>query len=202
MDVGILKTPSAYFTQNYTVNMILKTTLQNDIIFLRTLETRDGTEKYLTWLRNPVINEFLETRYKIPSNVGEIIKFINYCNNSETLLLLGIFKVSSSLHIGNIKLTINKIQQSADVGYLIGDENEWGNGYASSAILLTVNLAFRDLGILKITAGCNAKNVASMRALQKAGFVEEGRKRKEVWFKNERSDVVIFGIVNPTSFDC
>ena len=46
----------------------------------------------------------------------------------------------------------------------------WGQGLATEAGRAFVEHGFRDLGLLKIHAGMNAKNLASIRVIEKLGF--------------------------------
>jgi RimJ/RimL family protein N-acetyltransferase len=54
-------------------------------------------------------------------------------------------------------------------GYLL-HQAHWGQGYATEAVLGILAFGFRDLGAQRISAWCNAANVASARVLTKAGL--------------------------------
>ena len=66
---------------------------------------------------------------------------------------------------------------SAEMGYWLG-ENYWGRGIISEAIPEVVHYGFEKLGLVKIFAQVFDFNVASMRVLQKAGFVKEAVLKK------------------------
>jgi ribosomal-protein-alanine N-acetyltransferase len=51
------------------------------------------------------------------------------------------------------------------------------------------------MGIKKLTAGCYEPNVGSYRALEKSGFLVEGKLRSHSEHNGERVDVVLFGRV-------
>jgi len=46
----------------------------------------------------------------------------------------------------------------------------WGRGFATEASRVFVDYGFRNLNLSRIEAGVNAKNIASIRVLQKLGF--------------------------------
>ena len=71
--------------------------------------------------------------------------------------------------------TIGKLGawQLPDIGYLI-DPAQWGRGYASEA--LAAFLAHRRrMGSEFLTADTDPRNLASIRLLQRHGFIETGR---------------------------
>jgi len=145
-----------------------------------------------------VINKFLESRFEPPRNLEELAGFVAHTNRSSHTLLLAIFLKSKKQHIGNIKLgPINRTHRLADVGFLIGNKENWGKGYASRAIRLVCDYGFGELGLEKITAGCYAENAGSRSALLKAGFCQEGRLLSQWTGPSGRSDGIIFGKVRP-----
>jgi ribosomal-protein-alanine N-acetyltransferase len=70
----------------------------------------------------------------------------------------------------------------AEVGYDIG-RPWWGRGLASEAAAAIVRYGFSVLGLHRIEAGVLPENVASVRVLQKLGFVEEGTRRDYLYAK-------------------
>ncbi len=174
--------------------MRLDTPIHSEQLSLRTLRATDASPDYLGWLSDPAINAYLEVRFNPPRSVSELATYIADTNASSHTLLLGIFLSDSERHIGNIKIgPIDWNHQVGDLGFLIGDRAHWGKGYASEAIALLSDYAFAHLGLVKLTAGCYADNQGSRRALQKAGFVEEGRLRSRLWLSGSRQDCVLLG---------
>ena len=90
-------------------------------------------------------------------------------------LFLAICLQDNHKHIGNIKLgPINLIHKYAEISLFIGDKNEWGKGLATEAIYTLTNYVFDILKLHKLTAGCYANNISSVKAFKKAGFFEDG----------------------------
>src|SRR5205814_2669717 len=97
-------------------------------------------------------------------------------------------------HIGNIKLgPIHWIHRYAEIGLLIGEKSCWGQGYASEAIRLVTTYAFERLNLHKVTAGCYATNVGSVRAFEKAGFVREGVRPRHCFCEGTYVDLILLG---------
>lgn len=179
--------------------MKLEKPIHSEHIVLRTLQPGDATPVYLSWLSDPAINAYLETRFSPPQLVSDLASFIVEVNTSFDILMLGIFLQGNGRHIGNIKLgPIEWNHQVGDMGFLIGDKEHWGKGYASKAIALLADYAFTHLGLAKLTAGFYAQNEGSRHALLKAGFVEEGRRISQWLVAGCRQDGVLMGRVNPS----
>jgi ribosomal-protein-alanine N-acetyltransferase len=140
---------------------------------LRLLTEADCTPRYLGWLEDPQVNQYLETRWS-PQSLDSIRGFVRAMLASADSYLFGIHV--GERHIGNIKLgPINARHAHADVSYFIGERSEWGRGYASDAIAVVTWFAFTIAGLHRVQAGLYAGNVGSGRALEKAGFKTEGR---------------------------
>jgi [ribosomal protein S5]-alanine N-acetyltransferase len=63
-------------------------------------------------------------------------------------------------------------KKNAEIGYWLG-ENFWGQGIISTAITEIVDFTFRKYDVNRIFAGVFEYNTASMRVLEKAGFIKE-----------------------------
>ena len=67
----------------------------------------------------------------------------------------------------------------AGIGYWLGEEF-WGHGIMSEIVPAFVNYCFEEFSLNRIFAEAYSNNPASARVLEKAGFVFEGRLRKNV----------------------
>ncbi len=175
--------------------MILAKALETPRLILRTLHADDATDTYLSWLRDPEINRYLEIRFSEVKDVQELVAFIKSVNESPVNLMLGIVTKKDGRHIGNIKLgPIVAPHSRATVGFLIGDKASWGQGYATEAITETCRYGMQDLGLAKVTAGCYETNPGSAKALLKSGFAHEATIPSDVAFEGRRIASLIFGL--------
>ena len=178
--------------------MRLETPIYGEHIVLRTLQSKDATPNYLHWFSDPEISAYLEARFSPPQSVSDLVAYIAVNNTSLHTLMLGIFLKGNGYHIGNIKLgPIDWNHKVGDMGFLIGDKEQWGKGFASNAIALLSDYAFEHLCLAKLTAGCYAENEGSRHALLKAGFMEEGRRISQWLVAGCRQDGILMGRVNP-----
>ena len=165
---------------------------------LAQLTRADATARYLSWMHDPEVTRYLESRFSPPTELSDLVAFIEGCAASPTDLLLGMFLADTHEHIGNIKLgPINLHHGTAEIGLLIGERSCWGQGHAVRAISLLTDYAFSSLGLIKVTAGCYAANIGSTVAFQRAGFVIEGRRPLQWACDGGRQDGILLGKVNP-----
>ena len=174
--------------------IVSKYYLENDRIFLREVRISDVNEKYYSWLNDPEVNRFLETRF-IPQSIESIKTYVMEKNSSLNETFFAICLKDDNKHIGNIKLgPINWIHRKADISLFIGEKDLWGQSYASEAISIVVKYAFNELGLNKVKAGAYAVNKASIKAFENCGFKQEGFFIGDVFFDGQEMDSVILGL--------
>ena len=170
--------------------------LKGGRIYLRRLTEDDVSEDYVRWMNDPEINQYLESRFYIHTieSTKAYIRSVTNDNNYQ----FGIFLNDIDKHIGNIKIgSINQYHKYADVGFLIGDKDLWGNGIATEAISLATDFAFNILHLHKLWGGLYSPNIGSLRAFQKNGYVQEGVKKSQYLLNGIYYDDIMFGKVNP-----
>lgn len=85
------------------------------------------------------------------------------------------------------------VAQAAAVGYWIGQPYV-RNGYASAALRRISQYAFEDLRLHRLEAACMPSNAASLRTLERCGFIREGIARRYLKINNRWEDHVLFGL--------
>ncbi len=80
---------------------------------------------------------------------------------------------------------------TAEFGILIGESDRWGQGYGTETVTLMLDYAFTALGLRNVMLRVLAFNLAGLRAYQKAGFKEIGRRREGHLMNRHRYDVVL-----------
>jgi len=170
--------------------------LRGPRLTLRPLTLGDATDRYASWMNDPVINRYLESRFA-EHTIEDLRRFINAMMISDRDFLFGMFAGAGD-HIGNIKLgSIDWYHRYGDVGLLIGEPDYWGKGLATEAISLVTEFGFRRLELHKITAGCYSNNMGSAKAFLKAGWTQEGVRRSHYQCGDSFVDAVMLAIWNP-----
>jgi RimJ/RimL family protein N-acetyltransferase len=98
--------------------------------------------------------------------------------------------------IGGIGLDLNSdvFRRSAEIGLWLG-ETYWGRGIGTEAVRAMTEFAFASFDICRLYAGVFEWNPASMRMLEKAGYVLEGRLRKSVTKDGQTIDQVLYAML-------
>ena len=162
-------------------------------LYLRGLSVDDVGEVYHRWLNDPEVTQYTESRF-VPHSMAGLREYVARFAGDRDHLFLAIVLRKDNRHIGNIKLgPINWIHRTGDIGIIIGEKECWGQGYASDAIRLLTDYAFRALNLRRLTAGCYATNVGSVRAFLKAGFQQDGTRRRQYWSGNSYVDEILLG---------
>lgn len=169
--------------------------LEGDKIVLRTLMPSDIKERYLSWLNDPVICQYLEVGI-FPTTMDELRKFYEQISVSKTDVFLAIVVKKNRKHIGNIKLGgINWVHGFANLGIVIGEKEYWAKGIGQEACRLMLEYAFHRLNLHKVTLGVWANHFPAIRAYKKIGFQEEGRLRRMFKTPSGYVDKLIMGIL-------
>ena len=84
--------------------------------------------------------------------------------------------------------------RTAELGYYIG-EAYWGNGYATSAVRQVCAHVFAHTDIVRIYAEPFARNAASCRVLEKAGFQLEGVLRSAAFKNGKTEDMKMYALL-------
>ena len=138
--------------------------------YLSSLVKTDDLSNYLSWMTKPLENEFILSA-KANYSINELYAFIDLCNKDENTILLGIYDKENNNHIGNIKYdNINKLDNSAYLGILIGQQEYRKIGVASQIIPVSMRWLHENLGIESIFLGVDNRNIRALNLYQKLGF--------------------------------
>jgi ribosomal-protein-alanine N-acetyltransferase len=143
-----------------TARLVLRkpTPADAEAVFQRYASDREVT-KFLSWRCHQSIEE---TRTFLEYSEREWMQWASgayLIESSEPVRLLG----STGLHFETPVIAIT--------GYVLA-KDAWGYGYATEALSAIVDLA-RTRGVGSLRASCHGENIASMRVLEKCGFVRE-----------------------------
>ncbi len=135
-------------------------------------------ENFVPWLADPDVIRWLGAT-SCPTLEMEH-EWYERISKSEKDYLWGIFV--GEKHIGCTGIhQIDWRNRNAITGNLIGDKTEWGKGYGSEVVALRTKYAFEMLGLEKLKTEAFIENVASRRALEKAGYKTMGIARREIF---------------------
>ena len=96
--------------------------------------------------------------------------------------------------IGSVGLYINQKEKRAEVGYSLS-KKFWGNGIIPEAVNEIFIYGFNELGLEKIFAQTDLRNLPSQSVMKKMNMIQEGIFKRHVIQKNIRRDVVYYAIL-------
>ena len=176
--------------------------LKNQIHFgknisLKKLSIKNCNETYLSWLNDPKINQYLESRIS-KLTLRDVKDFVRKSNLSNSTILFGIF--DKKKHIGNIKIEINWFHGVCTFGYMIGEDNYQGKNIGTESIKICVNICLKYLKLRSCFASLYSDNVASRRVLEKNGFKKVAVIKNMYKLKKKTfSDELVYRLNSPIS---
>lgn len=121
-------------------------------------------------------------RHRHPDTPGEWFQF-------------GIVLRSTGELIGDCAArTLPEEPRQAEIGYTIAAEHQ-GRGYATEAARTLLGYHFDVLVKHRVVAICDARNVASIRVLDRLGLRREGHFRESTWSRGEWTDDLLFAML-------
>jgi ribosomal-protein-alanine N-acetyltransferase len=133
---------------------------------------------YLRWFADREVTRYLKVRN--PTSLKKQDDWIEQMAASTDDVVWAMVRATDGELIGNLGL--HKIfwrHQRAELGYVIGERDQWGKGFATEAVALATAYAFLELGLQKVWAEVTAPNEASRRALERNGYRQSAVFRRD-----------------------
>ena len=153
--------------------------------------SRADLDQVLTWRNRPEVARWLLRTQVDPDTFREIwLAAVQDPNDHSVVAVLdhpsgGVVVGTGSLRIVDA-MTQSHLAEGpwraaqGDLGYMI-DPAHAGKGYATDIAAGLLDLAFRELRLHRVTAGCFADNVASWKVMERLGMRREEHSVKDAW---------------------
>lgn len=164
--------------------------IDTDNFYLRCLAEDDVTDRYVSWLNDFEVTQYLQARFSKHDleSTGAYVK----SHNSVDRFLFGIFDKEKDIHIGNYSLNVNHIHQTAVQGVLLGDKEYWGRGVVLETRAGLLDTCFSEMGLFKVIGGALAPNLPSIFNYKRQGWTMEGIQRAHYICDDKRVDCIHF----------
>lgn len=178
--------------------------MENHDIYIREITIRDIESLLAFELKNKKFMEnILPTRHEMfytYEGQAKRVETILTCKLNDLGYFYGIFLKQDDTFIGTVELfhVERGPLQSAWIGYSL-DYNYQGLGYMTYALGYVLNVAFQRLQLHRIEAGAMPKNKASIKVLEKNGFMKEGLSHKNVKINGVWEDHFLYASINPNA---
>lgn len=97
--------------------------------------------------------------------------------------------------IGRCGVDISRPEHFEGMLWYMLHPRTWGRGYAREAAGAIVNLSFETLGVHRLWADCDPRNLASCRVAESIGMRREGVLRENYWLKNEWCSTAVYAML-------
>ena len=115
------------------------------------------------------------------------------CDTPRSEYYLAIASPEDDELIGFIRLALSGVM-AAKLGYAIVADH-WRCGYATDAVRVMLDFAFRELKVHRVSAAIGPDNDASVAVIKKSGFTFEGRLRDHVFTNGFWRDSLLYSIL-------
>lgn len=172
------------------------TRLETERLILRRFTIDDANDVFKNYASSDEVTRYItwETHSSISVTNDYLRGLIESYKDSKTfnwaIELKSNHKVIGQIGASNLDENASKIR----VGYCIG-EKWWNCGIVTEALLEVIKFLFEEVGVNRIEAYHNAKNLASGKVMQKCGMRLEGILRQSYKYKDGISDECIYGIL-------
>ena len=171
--------------------------LHTDRLTLRACTQADVNEVFMM-RSDPRILKYLVNppATKLEEAAAFIDKLIGFQEQNESInwgiSLKGCDKIIGTICYWNIA----KAHHRAELGYVLISEY-WGNGYMHEAITAVIQYGFKTMKLHSIGAYVNPDNEASIKSLERSGFVREAYFKEDYLYNGQFIDTAVYSLLTP-----
>jgi RimJ/RimL family protein N-acetyltransferase len=168
---------------------------QGEKVRLRPLRIEDAEQGFLGSLDSPA-RQVLQLGVELPTSVElqkSILEKYVGCKDADGIIIFAIENLEGA-NVGGISYHSRDRKNGTFSFGIIVNRGHRGKGYAAEAVRILLRYGFWERRYQKCNSACTHNNAASIRLHQKLGFVEEGRRRRQVFFNGQFYDDVLFGL--------
>ncbi|MCW3071239.1 MAG: family N-acetyltransferase [Bacteroidetes bacterium] len=148
---------------------------------------------------NPNIAKNLTDKFPYPYTAENGKAFISFATQGDPVNVFAIDINGEAVGGIGIHPQTDIQRKNAELGYWLA-EPYWGKGIITVAIRQMIGYGFENFDITRIYARPFETNIASKKALEKTGFVFEGRFEKTLYKNGEYLDELIYAIRRNDNF--
>jgi RimJ/RimL family protein N-acetyltransferase len=170
-----------------TERLVLRPYTNGDFDALYAMRSTPEVVRYLYW-EAQTADEVRETLAK---------KIASMSIRSEgDVLALAVEDRSTGTLVGDVILHwLSQAHSVAEIGYIVLPDHA-GRGYATEAARAVLSVAFDQLGLHRVIASVEARNVGSARVLEKLGMRKEAHFVENEFVKNEWQSELVYAILD------
>jgi len=171
--------------------------IQTERLTLRSLHKSDA-DSVLAMYSNPDMVRYLYMEQLEPARLGEVMKRRLKRSKLESegdILELAMELTATGQFVGALTFFYrSEVHQRGEIGYAVLPELV-GQGYATEGARALLGIGFDLLGLHRIEAQCDGRNVASARVMARAGMRQEAHLRENEFVKGEWTDEILYAML-------
>jgi len=158
---------------------------------------REDLPRFVAWLNDPEVLQGLLLYLPLSLNEEENwYESMMKRPTDEHPMVIEIQQADEWLPIGNCGFVkIDWRSRSGEVGIFIGEKRLWNQGYGTDAMRLLLQHGFHTLNLNRIGLDVYDTNLRAVRSYEKAGFVQEGRKRQAIFKDGKYIDILQMSVL-------
>ena len=145
---------------------------------------------------NRRVSIHLRDRFPFPYELEHARTFLGWLANQPSPTVWAIEVNGEAVGGIGVELHSDIERVSAEIGYWLG-EQVWGGGIATEALRAVTAEAFKRYDLTRIYAVPFADHLASIRVLEKAGYVREGLMRQSAIKEGQVRDQALYATYKP-----
>lgn len=154
------------------------------------------TFQHISWLTNPEVMKYSEQRHVEHTERTQHI-YLNSFGEGEYIWLLSVKPENTLKDIGTLTAYVDKHNNTANMGILIGEQSAWGRGYGIEAWQCVMHWLFEQIKVRKIECGTMLDNRAMRRIAHKSKMVVEGVQPQHFLLDGKPHDLLLYGRLRP-----
>ncbi len=153
--------------------------------------TTDDAASLAKHADNPGVAAMMRDAFPSPYSLEDAQRFIRMATGPTPNLFLAIEVNGEAVGGIGIHPLDDVKHRCAEIGYWLS-ESFWRKGIMTDAVLSVVPVAFKRYNIVRLQAGIFSNNPASMRVLEKCGFIREAVHRNAITKNGTLLDEVMY----------
>lgn len=170
--------------------------IDGDAVYLRPLEKEDYEVHYKAWTNDREVTRYL-FRGTYPTTTEQLRDAYQATLASATDVELCVVAKETGDPIGIAGLHgLHWVVRSAEFRIMIGAKEYWNRGVGTEVVQLVTAYGFEILNLNKVWLGVSSGNQAAKQSYEKAGFMQEGVLREDVYRNGRYYDVIRMSLLH------
>ena len=168
---------------------------QGTKVRLRPLSIADAEHSFISSLDSPS-RQLLQLGIELPTSVelmkATLEKYVG-CKDNNGVIVFAIEDLQGE-QVGGISLHSRDEKNGLFSFGVVIDRQHRRLGYAEDAVMILLKYGFWEKRYQKCNSACVDMNEGSIKLHEKLGFLQEGRRRRQLFLSGEHHDEILFGL--------